>query len=76
MFDHAILAYKTFSAHVTGERFFTCVQAHVPPQVCFVVELLGANLTFVGLVSLMFGHVLLQKSKEKVQICILECYLL
>ena len=68
MFDHAILPYKTFSANITGERFFACVQAHVPPQVCLVVELLGANLTFVGLVSLMFGHVLLQKSKRKVNV--------
>ena len=68
MFDHAILAYETFATNITGERLLACVQAHVPPQVRLVVELLGANLAFVGLVSLMFGHVLLQKSKRKVQI--------
>jgi len=59
MFDHAILAYETFATNITGERLLACVQAHVPPQVRLVVELLGANLAFVGLVSLMFGHVLL-----------------
>ena len=68
MFDHAIIADEAFATNLTGKGLLACVQAHVPPQVCFVVELLGANLTFVGLVSLMFGHVLLQKSKQKVQI--------
>ncbi len=68
MFDHAILTYETFATNITGKRLLARVQAHVPPQVRLVVELLGANLTFVWLVSLMFGHVLLQKSKRNVQI--------
>jgi len=59
MFDHAILTDEAFATNLTGKRFFARVQAHMSPQVCLVVELLGANLAFVWLVSLMFGHVLL-----------------
>ena len=58
---HPVLADETLSTHITRERFFAGVQAHVSPQVCLVVELLRADLTLVRLVPWMLRHVLLKQ---------------
>jgi len=61
MFDHSIFSNETLTTDFAGERFFASMQAHVPPQIRFVIELLGAHFTFVRLVSSMFGKMLLIK---------------
>lgn len=61
MFDHTIFANETLATDFTGEGFLAGMEAHVPSQIRFVIELLRAHFTFVRLVSSMFGKMLLIK---------------
>ena len=63
--DHPVLPDESLAAHFAAERFLSGVEAHVPPQVGLVVELLRANLALVRLVTGMLGQVLLQIKKKK-----------
>lgn len=61
MFDHSVFANETLATDFTGEGFFAGMEAHVPSQIRFVIELLRAHFTLVRLVSSMFGKMLLIK---------------
>ena len=65
MFDHTIFANETLATDFTGEGFLAGMEAHVPSQIRFVIELLRAHFTFVRLVSSMFGKMLLQRQSWK-----------
>lgn len=57
--DHAIFTDEAFATDFTGKGFLTRMQAHVTPQICLVIKLLGTNFAFVGLVTSMLGQVFL-----------------
>ena len=65
MFDHSVFANETLATDFTGEGFFAGMEAHVPSQIRFVIELLRAHFTLVRLVSSMFGKMLLKVKKSK-----------
>lgn len=48
---HVVLPDESLAAIITGVRLFAGVEAQVPPKVSFVVELLGAYLALVWLVT-------------------------
>lgn len=48
---HVVLPDESLAASITGVRLFASVEAHVPPEVSFVVELLRAYLALVRLVA-------------------------
>lgn len=48
---HVVLPDESLAAIITGVRLFASVEAHVPPEVSFVVELLRAYLALVRLVA-------------------------
>ena len=60
MFDHSVFANETLATDFTGEGFFAGMEAHVPSQIRFVIELLRAHFTLVRLVSSMFCQVFLK----------------
>lgn len=66
MFDHSVFANETLATDFTGEGFFAGMEAHVPSQIRFVIELLRAHFTLVRLVSSMFGKMLLKSQKIKI----------
>ena len=57
--QHVILPYETLAAGVTGVGLLASVQAHVPPEVRLVVELLGTKVALVRLVPGVLAVVLL-----------------
>ena len=65
--DHPVLADEALAAGVAGEGLLPRVEAHVPPEVSLVVELLRAHLALVGLVAGVLSQVFLKQNK---------CYLL
>lgn len=48
---HVVLPDESLATIITGVRLFASVEAHVPPEVSFVVELLGAYFALVRLVT-------------------------
>ena len=60
VFDHPVLADESFAADITGEGLLASVEAHVPPKVRLVIELLRAHFALVWLVPSVFCKVLLQ----------------
>jgi hypothetical protein len=54
-----IFTNETFTTDIASIRFFSSMEAHVSAQVRLVVELLGADLTFIGLLPRMLAQVLL-----------------
>lgn len=48
---HVVLPDESLAAIITGVRLFASVEAHVPPEVSFVVELLRTYLALVRLVA-------------------------
>lgn len=58
VFHHVVLPDESLAAITADKRFFAGVEAHVPPEVCLVIELLRANLALVWFVSSMLSQVL------------------
>ena len=61
--DHPVLADEALAAGVAGEGLLPRVEAHVPPEVSLVVELLRAHLALVGLVAGVLSQVFLKQNK-------------
>ena len=61
--DHPVLADESLAAGVAGEGLLAGVEAHVPAQISLVVELFGAHLALVRLVSGVLGQVLLKQKQ-------------
>lgn len=57
MLHHMILSNETLVADLTNVWLCASVQAHVPSQIRFVIELFDALATLEGLVSIVLGHV-------------------
>lgn len=51
MLHHMVLPDESLAASITGVRLFASVEAHVPSEVSFVVELLRTYLALVRLVT-------------------------
>jgi hypothetical protein len=66
MFDHPVLTDESFATDFTREWFFSSVQTHVPPEIGLVVELLGTDLALVGLITGVFGEVLLKEEEKEI----------
>ena len=64
MFDHSVFPDESLSADIAGERLLPCVQAHVTSKIRLVVELLGADLAFVGFITGMFSKMLLEERER------------
>jgi len=57
VFRHVVLPNESFPTDGADERFLPGMETEVTSEICFVVELLGTELTFVGFVVPVLGHV-------------------
>lgn len=55
---HMVLSDESLAASITGVRLFASMEAHVPPKVSFMVELLRAYFALVRLVTGVLQQVL------------------